>query len=144
MYYQLSNKELIPFTPRPPSYQIEDSIPQQEVKAEEKEKEKENPIFTTPIQFQFTNTQNTHTVTKPKIEIKFKTDLNTLINETPIEEARAVPLQPEPLYDFKPGQSVQIEYKRVNASEGEIEQDPEEQESIPNPVEPPSLEQVLS
>lgn len=132
LYYQLANKELIPFTPLPPRYHAEDSIPQVETK---EVKQEENPIITTPIQFQF-NAQTQHAVTKPKIEIKFKTEFTPSMNETPTQEVSDVSI-PKPTYAFKPGQSVQIEYTtKQTIKEVPVVKEPE------HPKEPPTLEQV--
>lgn len=98
---------------------------------------KENPIVTTPVSFQF-NTQNIQNQSKPKIEIKFKTDLHSLITESSPQE-NASTITKEVISDFRPGQSVQIEYKTKQFPKEKKRRLPDPQ---PIKKEPPSLEQV--
>lgn len=98
---------------------------------------KENPIVTTPVSFQF-NTQNIQNQSKPKIEIKFKADLHSLISESSPQENPST-IAKEIVSDFRPGQSVQIEYKTKQFPKEKKRKLPEPQ---PIKKEPPSLEQV--
>lgn len=116
----------------------EESIPQKEEK--EEATSTSNPLITTPIQFQF-NFKVQHPQSKPKIEIKFKTDLNHLVNETSHDESsQDRNNQEEMISDFKPGQSVHIEYKTKQYTKEKKRKQPEDEVVK---VEPPSLERVL-
>ena len=101
-----------------------------------------NPLITTPIQFQF-NSQTQHTQAKPKIAIKFNTNFNQLVNESSQHDNnKEKTTQEENKFqtDFKPGQSIHIEYKTKQYIKEKKKKEPEQ---LIIKIEPPSLEKVI-